>query len=311
MPPKKNPSPPDAEGEASLADMLRSMSVQLNSLTSKIETMDSKIVTMDAKLVKLDHIDTEVKSLRVLMNDLKEENKQLKQEARVTERKLSDMNERNNQLENRLNSLEQHHRGWSARVTNIPLTPEEESNNIAVANKVYACVLLPILRGAVERNLLTELPTVNQLLEVAHILPGKAGSPKPIIMRFFNRNTKDLIFKLKKFYAPRVNNERAGRGGGGSNGGVVGVGGGSGGQRRSGGEDPEEAGGFEGRGKYAFPLYEDLTRATFKKMRAIADDSRVKACWSVKGQLKFVLHSSPNEVRKVISLLDSLDTILE
>jgi archaellum component FlaC len=126
--------------------MLRSMSVKLNSLTYKIETMDSKIVTMDAKLVKLDHIDTEMKSLRVLMNDLKEENKQLKQEARATDRKLSDMNERNNQLENRLNSLKQHHRGWSARVTNIPLTPEEESNNIAVANKVYSCVLLPILR---------------------------------------------------------------------------------------------------------------------------------------------------------------------
>jgi hypothetical protein len=73
----------------------------------------------------------------------------------------------------------------------------------------------------------------------------------------------------------------------------------------------EEAGGFEGRGKYLFPIYEDLTRSTFQKMRAIAKDSRVQACWSTKGQIKFTLVSSPNEVKKVQSLLDPLDKILK
>jgi len=163
-----------------------------------------------------------------------------------------------------------------------------------VTNKVYNLALLPILQGALERKQLHNIPSVEQLLEVAHVLPGKDGDPKPIIMRFFNRNTKDLIFRLKKFYAPRIS-------------GSGGIGGGGGGARAR----AEEAGGFEGRGKYTFPLYEDLTRATFKKMRAIAEDSRVKACWSVKGQLKFVLHSNPNEIRKVASLLDPLDSILK
>jgi archaellum component FlaC len=293
MPPKKDKvTNPEPEDFTALMDMMRSMSTQMNSMNSKIESMD-------AKMNKIESIETEVKTLKVLLSDLTSENKKLKQEAVVTERKLADMNERNNQLENRLNSLEQHHRGWSARVLNIPLTPEEEADNSRVASIVYNLVLLPILQGAQERKLLMHIPPVEQLLEMAHVLPGKVGETKPIIMRFFNRNTKDLIFRLKKFYAPRISGTRGvgGRSGGG--------GGGSGG----GGE--EEPGGFEGRGKYAYPLYEDLTRAAFKKMRAIADDERVKACWSVKGQLKFVLHKSPNDIKKVVSLLDPLDTILK
>jgi archaellum component FlaC len=289
MPPSKKDkvTNPEIEDSASLVEMMRTMSAQLTS-------QHQQLASMDSKLAKIDTIENEVKGLRVLLSDLKEENKQLKQEAKVTERKLSDMNERNNQLENRLNSLEQHHRGWSARVLNIPLSPDEEKDNDAVAGKVYNLALLPILQGALERKQLHNIPSVEQLLEVAHVLPGKDGDPKPIIMRFFNRNTKDLIFRLKKFYAPRIS-------------GSGGIGGGGGGARAR----AEEAGGFEGRGKYTFPLYKDLTRATFKKMRAIAEDSRVKACWSVKGQLKFVLHSNPSDIRKVVSLLDPLDTILK
>jgi hypothetical protein len=51
------------------------------------------------------------------LSDPTSENKKLKQEAVVTERKLAEMNEGNNQLENRLNSLEQHHRSAVCRYT--------------------------------------------------------------------------------------------------------------------------------------------------------------------------------------------------
>ncbi len=39
--------------------------------------------------------------------------------------------------------------------------------------------------------------------------------------------------------------------------------------------------------------------------------SGMKACWSIKVQIKFTLVSSPNEVRRVISLLDPLEDILK
>jgi len=284
-----------SEEDGSLHDMMKAMSKQLTTINKKLE--------------KIENIETEVRNLRVLLNDVKQENQELKSEARATERKLQEMNERNNQLENRLNSLEQHHRGWSARIMNIPLSKEEESDNTKVRDKVYNLALLPILRGAVEKNLLPAVPSADQLLEVAHILPGPASQPKPVIMRFYNRNVRDVCFRLKKLYAPRAERGSAGGGGAGGGGASGGRGGAAGG---AGGEVGEaETGGFEGRGKYLFPLYEDLTRATFQKMRAIAKDSRVKACWSVKGQIKFILNSKPDEVRRVESLLDSLESILK
>ena len=266
------------EDDRSMMDIIKNMSSQLSSLTAKME--------------KIDTIESEVKNLRVLLSDLKSENVQLKADARENERKLSEMNERNNHLEDRLNNLEQHHRGWGARILNVPLTPEEEADNNRVRDIVFNIALRPILEGAVAKNLLSKVPTADQLLETAHVLPGKAGQPKPIIMRFYNRNVRDVCFTLKKYYAPRVEQSGGGRGG-----------------AARGGD--EGAGGFEGRGRYLYPLYEDLTRATFLKMRAITNDERVKACWTIKGQIRFVLHKNEKDVRRVQSLLTLLDDILK
>jgi hypothetical protein len=272
----------DLDGNSTLMEMIRNMNTQLTNITSRLD--------------KINTIETEVKGLRVLLNDLKQENAVLKTEARINEQKMQQMNERNNQLENRLNKLEQHHRSWGARILNIPLSKEEETNNNAVRDKVYNLALLPILTGAVEKKLLMTVPTSEQLLELAHVLPGNAaGQHKTVIMRFYNRNLRDMCFHLKKHYAPR---EPPSPGATGS-------------VRARSSSNSEAAGGYEGKGRYAFPLYEDLSRATFQKMRAIANDGRVKACWTVKGQIKFTLHSKPEEVRKVESLLDSLDSIIK
>jgi hypothetical protein len=276
----------DSGDEESLMDMMRSMRSELKMLNSKME--------------RVEVIENEVKSLKVLLNDAVTENKKLQAEAKVTERKLCDMDERNNFLENRVNILEQYHRSWSVRALNIPLSADEESDNFAVMKKVYNVLLLPILRGAMEREIIPAIPTCEQLLETAHVLPGKANQPKPVICRFYSRNYKDAILRMKKFYAPREENGGA----------ATAVGRATGG-RASEGTRGEESGGFEGRGKYKFPLYEDLSRASFLKMRAIGKDDRVKSCWSIKGQIKFVLHRSPNEVKKVNSLLDHLDDILK
>jgi hypothetical protein len=141
------------------------------------------------------------------------------------------------------------------------------------------------------------VPPIEQVLELAH--------PKPIIMRFLNRKLRDTVFQLKKFYSPREGNSGAGGGAG-----RRGSWGGGAGPEGWGADTEREEGGFEGRGRYLYPLYEDLSRASFQKMRAIANDSRTKACWSVKGQIKFTLVRNPSEVKRVLSLFDPLDDIL-
>jgi hypothetical protein len=40
-----------------------------------------------------------------------------------------------NHLQSQHNNLEQHHRGWGARVLNVPVSEEEESDPEAMINK--------------------------------------------------------------------------------------------------------------------------------------------------------------------------------
>jgi FtsZ-binding cell division protein ZapB len=276
---KKKPSntPGSDEEDESVKDMLKNISLQLNTMNGKMDSTEN-----------------EVKGLRVLFEDLKQENSQLKTTVKEMDRKLNEMNRKNCELEVRFNNLEQHHRGWSARFLNIPVSEEEERNPDTVIERVYNLALLPILRGAHDLKQLKTIPAAAELLEVAHVLPAKPGETKPIIARFYNRNIRDLCFRLKKDFATREEGRRNQRD-----------------ERGAAGGRSDGGGGFEGRGKYCFPFYEDLTRATFLKMRAIAKDEKVKACWSTKGQIKFVLHSNPAEVKKVVSILDPLDMILK
>jgi hypothetical protein len=299
MPPKKNPIV-DTSDEQDMYAMIKSMSVKLNSF----DAFDAKLNSIDAKMEKVETIEQEVKHLRVLMEDLKNENKQLKAEVKEKDKQLKDMQEELNRQDIRINNIDQHHRGWSARVMNIPLTEEEEWDTNTVIGKVYEMALLPILKGAHDCGKLTTIPTAHQLLETAHVLPGntKPGQHKPVIFRFYTRSIKDLCFKLKKEYATRVQQttgeERREMDE------VDGAGAGAGGVRR------KDGGGYKGKGKYAFPFYEDLTKANFNLMRNLANDSRVQASWSSHGQIYFKLQNS-NTVKKVGSIHEPLDSILK
>lgn len=271
--------PEEEPTNADIFKLLKSQSEQLASLTSKMD--------------KVEQIETEVKNIRTLMVSLSEENKQLRTALKEKDSQLSDMQDSLNTMESKINSLEQHHRGWGARVLNIPLTKEEEANPEATIEKVYRLALLPMLEGAHETGRLREIPTADQVLEVAHVLPGKAGQPKPIIMRFYNRNLRNLIFQMKRDFAtregPSGGGARNGRSGGGGDGAQVGSAGG---------------------GRFMYPLYDDLTQANLAKMRAISQDDRVQACWTVGGQIKFKLKNS-DAVKKVSSIFDDLDVILK
>ncbi len=123
--------PGQCQEDESVKDMLKNISLQLNTMNGKMDSTEN-----------------EVKGLRVLFEDLKQENSQLKTTVKEMDRKLNEMNRKNCELEVRLNNLEQHHRGWSARFLNIPVSEEEERNPDTVIERVYNLALLPILHGA-------------------------------------------------------------------------------------------------------------------------------------------------------------------
>jgi hypothetical protein len=172
-----------------------------------------------------------------------------------------------------INNLEQHNRAWSVRIMGLPLSPAEEKSSALVRDKVYKNVILPILEGAVAEGDLQQVPkSADLVLEMAHPLRAKEGSVKPIIARFFARETRALVFRHKKAYAPKI------------------------------ADGPTK-------GRYKFSIFEDLTALTFAKMRALAADTRVAASWTAHGQIRYRLVDDPT-VRRVGNVLDPLSKIL-
>jgi hypothetical protein len=166
----------------------------------------------------------------------------------------------------------------------LHLSQGEEEDPFALVNTVYNRVFLPILTGAKDSNTIPYIPSCEQLLERAHVLPtSKPGDIKPIICRFYNRDFRAVCFRLKKEFAPRLS-----------------------------ATDGASAGGSKSskQPRYAFPFYEDLTATTFKKLKELQADPRVEACWSVNGQLRYRLTGS-DQVKKVKNILGPIETILK
>ncbi len=176
----------------------------------------------------------------------------------------------------KLNAVEQHNRSWSVRINGVHLTGEEETNVRTVKEKIYEAVLKPILEGAREMGDLDEVPDAHSLIEHAHVLPAKDNAIKPIIARFTYREYRSLVFRHKKAFAPR--------------------------ERTPASNDSRP-------GRFRYPLFEDLTKMTFAKMRALATHPRVEACWSSGGQLRFKMKDSQT-VHRVNNLLATVEAIL-
>jgi hypothetical protein len=142
----------------------------------------------------------------------------------------------------------------------------------------------PSSRGAVSSGLLNTILDCNSVLETGHILPAKSNDrPKPIIARFYSRNIRALVFRLKWEYAPTktvttsssTNNRR--------------------------GEATKKV--------YCYPVYEESTAETFNLLQALLKDPRTGPVWTISSNIRFKLQGE-DTVRKVIAIYDSVKKIL-
>ena len=235
-------------------------------LVSKIEQLSSTISAFSSRFDNLEK----------LLSDTKKENNSLKECLHSKDQEILD-------LRQKLNDVEQYQRSWSIRVLNVPIPKEDSSSNSKVMVHLYDKVLVPILRGAVEKRLLPSIPPVEQLLETAHILPSKAENP-PIIARFYTRNIRSLIFQLKKEFSPRLPSALP----------LPAV---------------QQPGSRPSLGKLAYPIFEDLTRDNFTKMRELAVHPSVLSSWTVAGSIRYRLKNETT-ARRVKSVFDSVEAIL-
>jgi uncharacterized protein YoxC len=290
MPPRpQKEKEKDPESLEDAIKLLKNLSIQFANFGAKLTPVD----TMSKQLTS---VEERLTTMEAKLNEAISENKQLKKEIIKKDATIDELTSSYTGLEEKLNRLEQYNRSWSVRILNVPLTNEEEANPILIRDKIYSLAFLPILQGAHNEGTIRRIPDAEELLEAAHVLPGKPGDNKPIIARFYNRYLRSVCLRLKKVYATKTAKMSSRQPGG--TGAVVTSGGGAG------------AGvGSEERGWVTFPFFEDLTALNFKKMRAIAQDPRVLSCWSVNGQLRFRLNDS-TIIKKVSSVLENIDVIV-
>ena len=187
MPPKKSPDVAEPSGPLeALTASVKNMAASLEAMRGELATSSSTITNLSTRLA---HIESILKVTQA-------ENAALKQE-------LADSAQESDFLKAKLNNLEQHHRSWSVRVTGLKIPSDDETDSNKVKIHLYEQFLRPILEGAVSKHILPTLPTACQIIERAHVLPAKDKATKPVIARFYCRDMRTLIFKLKKEFAPR------------------------------------------------------------------------------------------------------------
>ena len=223
---------------------------------------------------RFDQQEARIIELHALLTGIQSENKTLKTALDKKEREICN-------LRKRANDQEQYMRSWSIRILGLDIPSNlDSSDTYTIMQIVYSKVLLPIFEGAVQKNLLPAIPELHSVLETAHILPTKDNQTPPIIARFYSRNIKAMLFRLKKEFATKATQPDSS-------------------------ERPNNK-----HAKLAYPFFEDLTVANFKKMQAIAKHAKVLACWSVAGQLRYRLHGE-GRVREVADITASVESIIE
>jgi hypothetical protein len=216
------------------------------------------------RLAGLDNIAQKLTNMEKMLANVQAENKTLKETVIKQDAVILEMKER-------LNNMEQHGRSFSVRVNNFSLEGTDERDPPAVIKKVYDTVFLPILQGAAAKQAISAVPSCFEMIEMAHPLPGRNDRPKPIIVRFFNRNLKAVLFKHRKEFSVKMdqNNQRQ-----------------------------------------MYPFHDDLTKDNFNKMKQLQGDPRVQSCWSTGGSLRYRLVDC-NVVRRVQSVYLSNEDILK
>ncbi len=195
MPAKKTPPAGDTDADADAK--LNSIINSLATLTTSVQQQQQQLSAITSRLDKVDLLTEQLGNIEESLKIISSENVSIKSTLAANQANITSV--QSNQIR-----LDQYQRSWSVRVMELQLSPQEEDNPFRLAEAVYTKVFLPILNGALSEDLIPKIPSCDQLLELAHVLPAsKPGSIKPIICRFLNRDYRSICFRLKKKYATR------------------------------------------------------------------------------------------------------------
>lgn len=204
------------------------------------------------------------------------------QEAKVVklEADVDILNHQVYELQNTVNHREQELRGLSIRITGFSYTDDEKATTDAkfLPKKLFERLISPLLVQAKTNGIIDKVPTLVNTIQSCYRLGGRAaltgtGRPPPILLKFCNETVRLAVLKVKRTSTPAPS-------------------------------AAEQALGIK-----HFIISEDLTPATYKKMKDLKADERVEKVWTVGGRIQFVLDGSKT-VHRAKSVFDSVDKII-
>ena len=176
------------------------------------------------------------------------------------------------------NSRDQQARANVIRIFNLSISEDEAANsNKILSSKVYDRILKPVLTAAKAKGDIATLPQPQTLIEECFRIRGpsnSSGPPPPVIVKLANHNFKTALMRNKKDNIPAPSRAEL----------TSGI-------------------------KPCF-VVEDLTPATHQRMMELKEDRRVAKIWTVDGQIRLTLTSSPESVIKIKSPFADCEKIL-
>ena len=178
------------------------------------------------------------------------------------------------------NARDQEARGNAIRLFGLPITQEESSGTKHLSNIVYDRILKPILTAARAKGDITSIPHSANLIEDCYRANKSAAgasasdSPPPIIIKM-SKPHRLAVLRNKRLNMPSPS-------------------------------DAEKLSGVK-----RFIIVEDLTSANHKMLRDLQGDERVEKVWSVDGRLRLVLNGEDKSVKKVKSVFDTVESIIQ
>ncbi len=225
---------------------------------------------------KLDELTTQQNKR---FDDMEEMMKKIKEENTELKTTVSNLETENKSLKCKLNKLEQHSRRNNIRVFGFDIEGDDR-NCDAVIDQLYTRALLPVLQGALSKGRLTEIPGKDKLIQSAHVLPGKEGKAKPIIVRLVNNFYRTVLLQCKREFAPKLTRAT-----------------------RTVTADPARL------APLRYPMFEDVSPETYRFLQQLIANSSIGAAWVAGGVIRYKLAGS-EIIHRVGSIFDPIEKLL-
>ncbi|XP_016346672.1 uncharacterized protein LOC107692222 [Sinocyclocheilus anshuiensis] len=169
------PQQKKSRGDISLTELQDNIIV---ALTSKIKESADNLGKMITKnTVSIEGLKKSIDFVFEEVNALKTDMKKCKSTVNLNNTKISE-------LEQKLNETERYQRRWNLRLYGIP---EQSDENIKLKVSNICAAVVPDSNVAIQAD-----------IDIAHRLGKLDNRPRPVIIRFAKRSTRDLVWRQAK-----------------------------------------------------------------------------------------------------------------